>query len=307
MTDATNAGIHLHGVAKRFGDNDVLTDVTAHLAPGRIHGLLGANGVGKTTLMSLICDHGFPTGGSIRIDGEDPHENPAIRARTCFVHEDQPYNDAFTVRRLLQVLPEFYPGWDAELAGRLLTSFRLPEKTKAKKLSRGQRSALAIVVGLSSRADYTFLDEPYLGLDPTAREIFYETLVAEQAEHPRTFVMSTHLVDEAADLMEDVLVLDAGRIVLQAELDEARHSAFVVRGLESEVQALIGDRPVLAQRRLGRILSATVRGALTAADHDRAARTHLSLEPATLQELVAAIGLSALDTSRDGRTERKAS
>ena len=165
------SGISLNHVTKNFGRKQVLTDVTADLPAGRIYGLLGSNGVGKTTLMSLICGHQFRTGGHILIDGIDPVENPLVLQRTCFVHEDQLYNDAFSVRDILAVIPAFYPTWSAETADRLVTRFRLPLDTKSKKLSRGQRSALAITLSLASRAAYTFLDEPYLGLDASSRSI----------------------------------------------------------------------------------------------------------------------------------------
>ena len=103
--------------------------------------------------------------------------------------------------------------------------------------------------------------------------------------------MSTHLIDEAAELMEEVLVIDSGRIVLQADVDEARRSAFVARGFEADVLALAEGRELLSRRRLGGIVTATIRGQLSEADRRRAADARVSIEPAGLQELVAAIGL----------------
>lgn len=294
MTETTT-GIRLDAVTKRFGSKEVLRGVTADLSAGRIHGLLGSNGVGKTTLMSLICGHAFRSAGGIFIDGEDPVENARILQRTCFVHEDQRYHDAFTAGQILAVVPHFYPHWSNEVAARLVERFRLPLTTRSKKLSRGQRSALAVTIALSSRAEYTFLDEPYLGLDAASRAIFYEELLTEYAAHPRTVVMSTHLIDEAADLMEEVIVLEEGRVALQADVDEARRSAFVVRGLAAQVRALAGSRDMLTERHLGGIVSATVRGQITAADRELARRTHLALEPASLQDFVAALGIHALE------------
>ncbi len=295
-SSAAQPGIRLVGVTKHFGSKAVLTGVTADLPAGKIYGLLGANGVGKTTLMSLICGHSFRSSGEILIDGVDPVENPEILQRTCFVHEDQRYNDVLTVGQILVVAPSFYPGWAQDTADRLVERFRLPRATKSKKLSRGQRSALAITLGLASRAPYTFLDEPYLGLDASARSIFYDELLAEYTTHSRTFVLSTHLIDEAANLMEEVVILEDGVVAVQTDVDEAREAAFIVRGREAEVRALIGDREVLTKRRLGALLSATVRGQASADDHARADRDHLSIERATLQEFVAAIGIHSLDS-----------
>lgn len=308
VTESTaSRGIELLGVTKSFGSNHVLTDVTAHLPADRIYGLLGANGVGKTTLMSLITNHAFRSSGSILVDGDDPDENAAVRERMCFVREDQKYNDAFSVKDILRVAPAFYPSWASETADRLSERFRLPLTTKSKRLSRGQRSALAIVVTLASRAAYTFLDEPYLGLDASARTIFYEELVAEYAAHPRTVLLSTHLIDEAAPLLEEVLILDQGRIVLQTDIDEASRGSFVVRGRESDVLDFVGGRALLTQRRLGGLLSVTVRGELNNEEHRRADELRLSVEPTSLQEFVAALGIHALDQSAPQNQTEKAS
>ena len=298
-TPAAHDGIELTAVTKNFGSHRVLTGVTAHLPAGRIYGLLGANGVGKTTLMSLITTHAFRTGGSILVDGEDPVENAAILQRMCFVREDQRYNDAFSVRDILAVAPAFYPTWSSEVADRLTERFRLPMRTRSKKLSRGQRSALAITIALASRAAYTFLDEPYLGLDASSRAIFYEELVGEYAVHPRTVILSTHLIDEAAALMEEVLILDEGRIVLQTGIEEASRGSFIVRGREAEVRTLVADREILPERRLGGLLSVTVRGELREDDHELAEELRLSLEAASLQDFVAALGIHSLDRATD--------
>ena len=247
--------------------------------------------------MSTICNHSFPSGGTILVDGENPAENAAVLERMCFIHEDQPYNDAFSVGSILHVMPTFYPDWDDALAQRLVTRFQLPLERGARKLSRGQKSAFAIVISLASRAPYTFLDEPYLGLDPTAREIFYEELLADYGAHPRTIVMSTHLIDEAADLMEEVIVLHEGEIVLQADVDDARSSAYIARGLADEVRAFVAGRDVIAERSLGRILSATIRGHVTADDEEKAAASRISIEPVSLQDLIAALGIHTLTSA----------
>jgi len=291
------SGIRIQKLHKSYGSLEVLSGLDLTLAPGHIYGLVGPNGAGKTTLMSTICNHTFPSGGSILVDGKNPAENAAVLERMCFIHEDQPYNDAFSVGSILKVMPTFYPDWDEALAQRLVTRFQLPLERRARKLSRGQKSAFAIVISLASRAPYTFLDEPYLGLDPTAREIFYEELLTDYGAHPRTIVMSTHLIDEAADLMEEVIVLHEGEIVLQADVDDARSSAYVARGLADEVRAFAAGRDVIAERSLGRILSATIRGQVTADDEDKAAAHRISIEPVSLQDLIAALGIHTLTSA----------
>ena len=295
---ATEAsGIRIQQLRKSYGSLEVLWGLDLSLAPGHIYGLIGPNGAGKTTLMSTICNHTFPSGGTILVDGEDPAENAGVLERMCFIHEDQPYNDAFSVGAILRVMPTFYPDWDDALAQRLVTRFQVPLGRRPRKLSRGQKSAFAIVISLASRAPYTFLDEPYLGLDPTAREIFYEELLTDYAAHPRTIVMSTHLIDEAADLMEEVIVLHEGEIVLQADVDDARNSAYVARGLADDVRAFALGRDVIAERTLGRILSATIRGQATSDAEATAIANRISLQPVSLQDLIAALGIHTLTSA----------
>ncbi len=293
----TRTGISIRHLDKSYGRLAVLEHLDLDLAPDRVYGLLGPNGAGKTTLMSVICNHTFRTGGTVLLDGQDPAENAPVLARTCFIREDQPYNDAFSVASILATMPAFYPAWDEDLCRRLVSRFRLPVERPSRKLSRGQKSALAIVISLASRAPYTFLDEPYLGLDPTAREIFYEELLTDIGNHPRTVVMSTHLIDEAADLMEEVIVLHQGKVVLQADVDDARSSAFVARGLAEDVREFAAGREVIAEHALGRILSATIRGKVTPADEQVAAGKRIALEPASLQDLIAALGIHDLTTA----------
>ena len=262
---ANAAGIRIEGLSKTFGEVQALNDVSLDLAPDRIYGLVGPNGAGKTTLMACLCNHIFKTAGVIAIDGANPAENAAVLGRTIFIHEDQAYNDAYTIDRILAAMPSFYPTWDAETAQRLIERFQLPIKRRARKLSRGQKSAFAAVLSLAARAPYTLLDEPYLGLDPTARVVLYEEVLRAYSEVPRMILMSTHLIDEAADLMEEVIVLHAGRVVMKADVDEARSSAFVVRGL-GETEELNFFR--LGQKKqTGRVLIAHKDVVIQTGDH----------------------------------------
>lgn len=291
MATTETGGITITGLSKSYGSTEVLHDIDLRLPAGRVYGLLGANGVGKTTLMSIVCNHVFPTSGQVLIDGQPPAENAAILERTCFIHEDQRWHDDFTLDILLRIAPRFFSRWSPQTAEDLAEKFRLPRRTKVKKMSRGQRSALAITISLASRAPYTFLDEPYLGLDPSARAIFYAELLNEIAEVPRTVIMSTHLIDEAASLMEDVILMRNGRVEMHADVDSITSDVFTVRGLGADAAQLIGNLEVLSRQSMGRIESILVRGELNGAAHRRAEELHVSIEPAGLQELVAALGV----------------
>ena len=277
--------ISVSGLTRHYRGQLALEDVTFDLEPGSITGLLGRNGAGKTTLLRVLAGHEFASAGTVTVLGASPVENEKVLRRMVFVREDQSYPD-LRVRQAVQVASWFYPNWSHELAGALLQEFDLPLNRKVRKLSRGMRSALGIVIGLAARAEVTLFDEPYAGLDPVARQLFYDRLLADYAEHPRTVLLSTHLIDEAAGLFERVLVIDRGRIVLNTAADDLRGAATSVSGPAIAVAEFTAGRSVWDRRRIASQESAVVAGVLDETDRARAASLHLHLEPLTLQQVV---------------------
>jgi ABC-2 type transport system ATP-binding protein len=289
VTHAPRAGtppvISVTGVTRRYRDQVALDNISFDVEPGSITGLLGRNGAGKTTLMRIIAGHEFTTSGHVTIGGARPLENDSVLRQMVFLREDQAYPDVKAVH-MLRAASKLYPDWDAELAAELVTDFDLPLGKRIRKLSRGQRSAVGIVIALAARAKVTLLDEPYAGLDAVARQLFYDRLLNDFTEHPRTVLLSTHLIDEASPLMERVVVLDHGRLVLSASTDDLRGSAAAVSGPAVAVAEFTVGRTVLSRRRVGSKESAIVAGPLPEADAARARALRLSLEPLSLQQVV---------------------
>lgn len=273
------------GLTKTFGRVNAIDDVSFSVEENKIYGLLGRNGAGKTTLMQLITGQDFATRGQLDVFGQSPVETARVLRNICFIKESQKYPDEFKVRHVLQTAPWFFRNWDNEFAERLIDDFRLSTSRRIKKLSRGQLSAVGVIVGLASRAPLTFFDEPYLGLDAVARQIFYDRLLEDYAEHPRTVVLSTHLIDEVSNLLEHVLVIDEGRIIMDEDAEQLRGSASAVVGTRTAVDAFIGSREVLHREGIGGLASVTV-GALTAAERQSATAAGLELSPVSLQQLI---------------------
>ena len=144
------ATISTTALGRRYRDQAALEDVTLMIEPGTVTGLLGRNGAGKTTLMRLITGQEFPTTGTVQVFGETPAENDAVLRRMIFVQEEQAYPDLH-VAQAVQVASWFYPNWDAALAAELIADFGLPPRRQIRRLSRGMRSAVGIVIGLASR------------------------------------------------------------------------------------------------------------------------------------------------------------
>ncbi|GHF06897.1 ABC transporter ATP-binding protein [Pseudolysinimonas yzui] len=277
--------VDVQDVTKHFGSVAAVDGVSFRLEEGKIYGLLGRNGAGKTTLMSLLTGQEFATAGDIRIFGESPVENARVAEQICFIKESQKYPDDFKVKHVLRMAPRFFPNWDQSFADQLVAEFRVPLDRKMKKLSRGQFSAVGVIVGLASRAPLTFFDEPYLGLDAVARQLFYDRLLADYAEHPRTVVLSTHLIDEVSALLEHVLVIDEGRLLVDSPADELMGSATTVVGGRDAVESFVGGREVIHRDGIGGLLSLTVAG-LTAAERATAKAAGLELGPVSLQQLI---------------------
>jgi ABC-2 type transport system ATP-binding protein len=274
------------GLSKRFGQVTALDNVSFALAENTIHGLLGRNGAGKTTLMQILTGQNFATSGELSVFGQHPYENTEVLTGVCFIKESQTYPQNFMVRHALEAARLLFPRWDEEFAATLVEDFQLPLRRSVRKLSRGMLSALGVTIGLAVRAPLTFFDEPYLGLDATARHTFYDRLIADYAEHPRTIVLSTHLIDEVSNLIEHVLLIDRGRILLDESADVLRTTLVTVSGPVAAVEELAATAEELHRERLGNLVRVTLRGSFDPAERDRISSLGLDLAPVSLQELV---------------------
>src|ERR1700733_11558055 len=294
--------ISVAGLTRRYRDQVALDDVNVEIEAGSITGLLGRNGAGKTTLLRILAGQEFQSSGSVSVLGAPPAENEHVLRRMVFVREDQVYPD-FKVRHALRAASWFYPNWEAGLADALIADFDLRPDKAIKKLSRGMRSALGITIGLAARAEGTLFDEPYAGLDAVARQVFYDRLLADFAAFPRTVLLSTHLIDEAAALFENVVVIDRGRVALDAAADGLRGMATTVSGPVLAVDSFTAGRPVWERRGLGSQASVVMAGQVSGEDRERARSLGLDLTPLSLQQLVVrASGRSAGAGSLPERT-----
>jgi ABC-2 type transport system ATP-binding protein len=277
--------VEVSTLTKRFGAFTALNGVSFSIEEHGIYGLLGRNGAGKTTIMQLLTGQDFATSGEIRVFGQNPVENASVLEQISFIKESQKYPEDFQVKHVFKSAPWFFANWDAEFAERLIADFRLPLKRRIKKLSRGQLSAVGVIVGLASRAPLTFFDEPYLGLDAVARQLFYDRLLEDYAEHPRTIILSTHLIDEVSNLLEHVIVIDEGRIIIDAPADELRGSVTNLVGPAAAVEAFLQGREVLHRDGIGGLASVTI-AALSPEETSKARAAGLELSPVSLQQLI---------------------
>ena len=249
-------------ITKAYGGREVLRDISLTLEPGRIYGLIGRNGAGKTTLLSILTAQNPATGGTVSLDGQPVWENRKSLEKLCFSRELTANAEsglaAMKVKEYLRIASIYYPGWDKEMEKRLVELFQLNTKKKLAKLSKGMLSMVTIIVAMCSKAPYTILDEPVAGLDVVAREQFYKLLLEEYASSGRTFVVSTHIIEEAADVLEEVIILHEGKILIEADTQAFVDSAVHVSGKIEEVDAATAGLEVHHPETVGRSKGVTV-------------------------------------------------
>ncbi len=254
--------LHCENIVKTYSGKDVLDKVTLDIQPGKIYGLIGRNGAGKTTLLSILAAQNPASSGSVTLDGQRVWENRKSLEKICFSRELNANAEsglaAMKAKEYLRIAATYYEGWDKPLEERLVKLFDLNVKKKLGKLSKGMLSMVTIIVALCSKAAYTFLDEPVAGLDVVAREQFYKLLLEEYAASGRTFVISTHVIEEAADILEEVIILHQGKVLLEGDtqtfVDSARH----VSGKAEEVDAATAGLEVHHAETVGRSKGVTV-------------------------------------------------
>jgi ABC-2 type transport system ATP-binding protein len=283
--------VRTENLSVRFAGVPALDRLDLRLAPGKIHGLLGRNGSGKSTLAAVLAGFRRPDEGRVLLEGDDlgtaqePYENAVVTSRVCLIRESGDRPDAVPVKQAISLAAALRPYWNAELAGDLLDRFEVPLNKKIQKLSRGKKSALGVVLGLASRAPLTIFDESYLGMDVPSRNLFYDALLADNTEVPRTFVLSTHLVSEVSAMLEEVVILDNGRLVTQSPVDSLRGRGASIVGPAAAVDKFTVGFTVLAEERLGGTKSTTVLGDLDPALLAEATAAGLEIGPVGLQDL----------------------
>ncbi len=277
-------------LCKSYGSHAVLENLELALKKGKIYGLIGRNGAGKTTLLSIMANHNPATSGRVTLDGENIWENRKALNRICFSRELNINAESglanFAVRDYLRAAAAYLAGWDQAMADDLMKRFDLKPKDKLGKLSKGMLSMLTIVVAMASRAEFTFLDEPVAGLDVVAREQFYRLLLDEYTETGRTFVISTHIIEEAADVMEEVIILDRGRILLKENTQDLLDRARYVTGLCEDVDRATDGLVCHHVEKMGRSKGVTV-----LLDREQALNPDcdVTVQPVSLQKLFVAL------------------
>lgn len=236
---------------KQFGNHIVLDDINLTLKPNTIYGLLGRNGAGKSTLLSILANQISASSGTINWDktpltGRD-HPVQAI----YLMSEQNLFNKENRLKKIMKDTALLQGAFNQTLADKMLADFELNPKQKLNQLSTGYRTIFKTIVALCVPADYVFLDEPILGLDANHRVLLYRYILEAYENRPRTFVLSTHIIEEIANLIEHVLILDQSRIIIDDDLETVLDHSYQISGPKEDVLAYCQELPILASEEIG--------------------------------------------------------
>lgn len=255
--------IQIRNITKRYKEITALDQVSFSFEYGKIYGFLGRNGAGKSTLINIIANRIFADSGEILIDGISAKENMSVHEKIFCMSEVDLYNTSLKVKELFKWINRFYDSFHLELAFEIAEKFNLDLNKRFKALSKGYQSIFKLTVALSLQVPYVIFDEPVLGLDANHRELFYELLLKDYEKNERTIIIATHLIEEVANLIEEVVLIDKGKILLQENVNSLLESGYGVSGLSSEVDAYCKEKNVIGYEELGNLKIAYVLGEKT--------------------------------------------
>ena len=243
--------IECKNLTKTYQGKAVLRNLSFSIEEKKITGLIGRNGVGKTTLLKILAGFIKKTSGEVTVFSEDPYNSLTVSANSIFVDDQMGFPPALQLQELLEAASNFYPNWDRQLAERLFDYFSFDPKHYHNRLSKGKTSTFNMIIGLASRCPLTIFDEPTTGMDEAVRKDFYRALLKDYIAHPRTILLSSHHINEIEDLIEDVLLLKNGTNYLHLPMDDLKEWAIGIKGNNEAVKNFIKDKEVIYQMNIG--------------------------------------------------------
>jgi len=255
-------GIQINNVTKAFGDTLALNQVTLTFEPHKIYGLLGRNGAGKSTLLNIITNRLFADSGEVTIDGLSSVENDMTQGLLYLMSEKNLYPESMTCNEAFKWTQQFFKDFNLDYALNLAKQFKLDTKKKIRSLSTGYTSIFKIITALSVNTPYVLFDEPVLGLDANHREMFYRLLIEKYSNNAFTAIISTHLIEEIANLLEYVMIIKNGEILVNESCETLLSKGYSISGTIKQVNGFIKGKEIIGEDVLGGLKTATIIGSI---------------------------------------------
>jgi len=244
-----------------------LNNMSFDLEENQIMGLIGRNGSGKTTLLKVIAHQLLQSDGEIIIDQNNFSQCADNQNKICLARETLgktfEMTEVMKVKMIFDLAANLYENWDNDYAQYLVKRFKLSTNKKYNKISKGMKTTVGIIMGLASRAPITLFDEPYVGLDPVSREIFYAELQKDYSLNPRTFIISSHLINELEGMFERVLIIDEGEIIIDNTVDALKDRYYLLQGRKDSIESYRSHFRVMNVETIGSLASYSIEGPLS--------------------------------------------
>lgn len=211
--------VEFKNVYKSYGDKDILKGIDLNIPKGKIVGLLGPNGSGKTTIIKLINNLLQVDEGSIEINGMKP--SVETKKIISYLPEKTYLNDWMKVKDILAFFHDFYKDFDVQKANEMIKNLKIDKNERLKTMSKGTKEKVQLILVMSRRADLYILDEPIGGVDPAARSYILDTILTNYNESA-TLLIATHLISEIENICDEVVFISNGEILLQGDVDDIR-------------------------------------------------------------------------------------
>lgn len=256
-------GIQIKNVTKKYNGLTALDNVSFSFEFGKIYGFLGRNGAGKSTLINVIANRIFADEGTVLIDDVPARENMKVQEKIFCMSETDLYDKDLKIKEHFKWINRFYDSFNIDKALEISEKFNLDTDKRFKALSKGYQSIFKLTVALSLNVPYVIFDEPVLGLDANHRELFYDLLLKDYEDGERTIIIATHLIEEVANIIEEVVLIDKGKILLQESVEKLLETGYSISGITKEVDDYCTDKNVIGYDELGSLKIAYVLGEKT--------------------------------------------
>lgn len=282
--------LSVNNITYYYDNFKALNDLSFDLEENQIIGLIGRNGSGKTTLLKVIAHQLLQSKGEVVIDGKSYSHNEANQNKICLARETLgktfEQTEVMKVKLIFDLAATLYENWDTSFAKHLIKRFKLDVNKKYNKISKGMKTTVGIILGLASRAELTLFDEPYVGLDPVSREIFYAELQKDYNEHPRTMVISSHLINELEGMFERVLIIDEGASIVDSPVDTLKDRYYLLQGRKDTIESYRTHFRVMNIETIGSLASYSVEGPLSGEIIRRMKSDDIDINKISLQKLL---------------------
>lgn len=214
--------IKISNVTKTFDAFVALDNLSLEVEKGSVYGLIGPNGAGKTTIIKNLCGIYRPDSGDIKINDTYVYENPKIKEKIIYISDELFFYSTYSIKATAKMYASIYPDWSWERYEKMKSIFKINDKRKVRRLSKGMQKQVAFWLGICTCPDVMILDEPVDGLDPVMRRNVWSLVLSDVAEHGTTVLVSSHNLRELEDVCDHVGIMFNGKVVLQKSLDDVK-------------------------------------------------------------------------------------